>query len=952
LHIITSFPIIIDKDMSKTGKRPTIGFLTHSISDGYGRSLLEALLNAAKAYDTNLICYVGNDYKIKRNYEAQGNIVYDFIDEANIDGIIFSGGAISNYISKRGYNEFCHSYGSMAKASIAAATRGVPAVLIDNHGGVMQAMDHLIGFHGYKRILAIKGPKENSEANIRYQAYLDALAKYNIEFDPALVSDYGDFQRTYATRFLNEYLEKNGHNFDAIITFSDPDAEGCMSVLIERGINIPGDVALVGFNDMDKVVTYLPSPLTTVHQPVYEQAYKTFEFIIDQLNGKKIPEVIQLQTELVIRQSCGCHSETVLGSEVDSFVIVHKNKKFTIPKKKIIKSILEASMAKDMESKYFERIFDSFNNDLMENNYEFITSIEAAIQVLPVSSPFSFWHNFVSNFRRYYLQYISDHELERRAENLWQQARIVISDILNRYQLYDMEKSLTSETRSIRQLGEQMVTSIEIPDMMSTLVSTLPGLGIDSCYISLYDDNKLPPEWSRLIFGFKENLEIPLPDENGVRFRTKKMLPEGFLPRHRRYSMALLPLYIKEEQIGLVFFEASLRSALIYESLQSQLSSALRSAKLLKQINTLSHAVKYSASSIFITNAKGDIEYANPTFQEQTGYTVHEITGKSMNMLFSEKNPPELIKKIWDTISSGEIWSGDLLNKTKNGTPYWVLTSISPIIHFNKIINYVAIQEDITEHRELERRLKDSLIKINKELEMARNVQQAVLPHNLQDIYCDRIQAYLKTSGSIGGDIYDVKRIGLNRYAFMIADVSGHGIPAALFSFVAKNSFSRNSNPLSKPREILSAMNMDINKDITGGNFITIFLGIFDKAAMVFEYSSAGHPPALIYRKNSARIERLFCKNPFLGVIDNFKYTDKKTPVESGDRLLIYSDGLIEALNDKNEVYDIARVENLLLSTKKELVQVAAKELTGDLFKFMQSTEQKDDFSFILFEII
>jgi sigma-B regulation protein RsbU (phosphoserine phosphatase) len=936
--------------MAKAKKRSTIGFLTHSISDSYGRPLLAALLNAANKYDTNLICYVGNDYKVKRGYEEQGNIVYNFIDKKNVDGIIFSGGAISNYISDREFNEFCHSYGGIPKASIAVATKGVPSVLIDNYGGVIQAMDHLISFHGHKRILAVRGPKENKEAQIRFQAYLDALAKHNIDFNPDLVSDYGDFQRTYAIAFLTEYLERKGVDFDAIVTFSDPDAEGCMTVLIDKGINIPGDAALIGFNDMDKVVTYLPSPLTTIHQPIYEQAYKSFELVIEQINGKKVPEIIELKTELVIRQSCGCHSKTAIDSAVDSS-ITNKNTLFTIPKKQIMQATLDSGMTSDMVEKYFEKIFAAFHHNLRENNYEFITAIEAAIQILTVAQPMSFWHNFISNFRRSSLPYIADSELERKAENLWQQARIVISEILNRYQLYEMEQAFTSEARSIRQLGEQMITSFGIHEMMTTLAATLPGIGIDSCYISLYDDVKLPPEWSRLILGFKENRELPLQDENGIRFKTRELVPKGFLPEKRRYSMALLPLYIRSEQIGLVFFEASLRSALIYESLQSQLSSALKSATLLKEINKLSHAVKYSASGIFITDVQGNIEYANPTFSDQTGYSLGEISRKRMDFLFADKNPPGLIDQIWKTILAGEIWSGDLLNKKKNGEVYWVLTSISPIHHFNKVVNYVVIQEDITEHRNLEQRLADSLKKIERELETAKNVQQAILPKNLELIYSDKIQAYFKASGLIGGDIYDVKRIGLNRYAFIVADVSGHGVPAALFSFIVKNSFSRNSNPKSQPKEILSAMNADISKDIMGGNYITAFIAIFDNENMELEYSSAGHPPALVYKKSTNKIIRLYIENPFLGIMENFQYADKKIKVEAGDRVFIYSDGLIESLNKENKMYDLARVEDVILSTIDKPIRKASTYLIKNLHEFIRGTEQKDDLTFLFFEI-
>ena len=121
------------------------------------------------------------------------------------------------------------------------------------------------------------------------------------------------------------------------------------------------------------------------------------------------------------------------------------------------------------------------------------------------------------------------------------------------------------------------------------------------------------------------------------------------------------------------------------------------------EISKLSHAVEQSPASIIVTDLKGNIEYVNPKTLEITGYTKEELVGKNPRIINSGEKPKEEYHQLWSTILSGKQWFGEFHNKKKNGELYWESASISPILNEKKkIINYVAIKEDITERKRFE----------------------------------------------------------------------------------------------------------------------------------------------------------------------------------------------------------------------------------------------------------
>ncbi|HIE57018.1 MAG TPA: PAS domain S-box protein, partial [Anaerolineales bacterium] len=124
-------------------------------------------------------------------------------------------------------------------------------------------------------------------------------------------------------------------------------------------------------------------------------------------------------------------------------------------------------------------------------------------------------------------------------------------------------------------------------------------------------------------------------------------------------------------------------------------------------IRKLSQAVEQSASTIVITDLDGNIEYANPAFSKVTGYSIDEALGQNPRILKSGKMPPEFYQEMWETLIAGEIWSGEMINKKKNGELYWEFATIAPVKDENgKTTHYIAIKDDITARKQMEDELR------------------------------------------------------------------------------------------------------------------------------------------------------------------------------------------------------------------------------------------------------
>jgi hypothetical protein len=183
-----------------------------------------------------------------------------------------------------------------------------PSVRGDNRSGVRSAVAHLVKSHGRRRIGFIRGPAVNKDASERYQAYVDALAEHGLPLEPARVAN-GEYSAQSGAAAVVSLLDRqltSPEDVDAILAADDSTALGAMGELARRRIQVPTQVAVIGFDDVQSARTASP-PLATVTQQVVEQGAAAARIVLRILRGQSIAEMrVVLPAEVVPRRSCGC----------------------------------------------------------------------------------------------------------------------------------------------------------------------------------------------------------------------------------------------------------------------------------------------------------------------------------------------------------------------------------------------------------------------------------------------------------------------------------------------------------------------------------------------------------------------------------------------------------------------------------------------------------------------
>jgi sigma-B regulation protein RsbU (phosphoserine phosphatase) len=226
-----------------------------------------------------------------------------------------------------------------------------------------------------------------------------------------------------------------------------------------------------------------------------------------------------------------------------------------------------------------------------------------------------------------------------------------------------------------------------------------------------------------------------------------------------------------------------------------------------------------------------------------------------------------------------------------------------------------------------------TLVAMSRELELARKIQQSILPRSLPEVPGLKAAACYLPMNQIGGDFYDFDTHHPGRLGLIVADVSGHGVPAALVASMVKIAFAAETERIDRPALALANINRTLC-DRFEGAYVPAGCAFIDPVGLTLNCSNAGHPPPLL-RRREGRVEVVGEHGLLLAFDPRARYVDSRVSLQPGDRVVFYSDGLIEAANARDEFFGDARFGQVLAAGSAATPQEFIEELLRELRAWM-----------------
>ena len=236
--------------------------------------------------------------------------------------------------------------------------------------------------------------------------------------------------------------------------------------------------------------------------------------------------------------------------------------------------------------------------------------------------------------------------------------------------------------------------------------------------------------------------------------------------------------------------------------------------------------------------------------------------------------------------------------------------------------------------------------RLDHEIEIASGIQKTLLPKSLPNLPGLQVVASTLSCLSVGGDCFDVIQLGGGRHGFFVGDVSGKGISAALLATLLQGVFfTTAAMDISLPG-VFSRVNQYLCERSGEDRYATVFYGILDKMGR-FEYVNAGHVPPIVRRK-SGELEGLGSANFPVGMFAEAEYQSARVALEPGEYLVIYTDGVSEAANPRNELFEEARLRKIMESFVGESVEGLADAIKEGMRAFTEGAPQSDDITILV----
>ncbi len=731
------------------------------------------VVDAAKAHDVSLICFLGGPIpaigRLQVRYflpsELQAAILYDLVDVERLDGLVTwagSGAGLGMHVNAEEMNQFLDRYRALPIVNYEGVLAGIPSVVTDTYRDMGKLIAHLIEVHDRRRIVLIRGPQGHMETEIRCRAYRDTLAQYELSGNAALICPPGGWEPEHGVAMIDLLLDerqlKPGVDFDAIVATEVEYAIGAVRALQTRGVHVPYDVAVVGFNDRPEARTSSPS-VTVMKKPFYAAGYRAVEAVLDLIQGRPVPDRIEVPAELIIRRSCGCWPSNVAGGRVESTRRVKPMSyeaclatdraspdetavggvlpptASTERREHVIAAIAASvaplvplSQARPCAIRLWDALLQSLSASAQGGwtQAAFLPTLEEALRETQVADRvhpeegLRQWHSVLTRMVCFLTSYLADApDSWACAVTLSQQARVLVEKEIQRLEM-DRWLKIADRSRILLEISQDMMNAQDISQLTDVLARRLPELGIPKGYLALYEDPcpyvypQPAPTWSRLVLAFDRQGRVQLEPE-GRRFRSRQLVPQTLLSHDRVYAMVAMPLYFAKRQFGFMLFEVGPRDGPLYRALTQEISSVLQSIMLIREQRQAELALREREEQM-----RTLIEFLPIGFwaKDADGRYImqnsvnRQLVGNNVGLTLEDIEIDETLRAEWQA-QDERVFEGEAIHSENvfhiNGQTRVYQQIVVPVWVEAEVVAVLGIMIDMTEQREMEVSLRQAV---------------------------------------------------------------------------------------------------------------------------------------------------------------------------------------------------------------------------------------------------
>lgn len=456
-----------------------------------------------------------------------------------------------------------------------------PTIVADNQGGILEAVRHLIN-HGHREIAFIAGTLEDmgGDTGDRLRAFQSACEIYDLDQDPNLVA-FGRhvFDGGYAAM---QKILSSGASFTAVLASNDESALGVMQALEEAGRKIPGDVAVIGFDNRLEGAIHDPG-LSSIHVPLFDIGYQAVERLLRCIEGKEeLTGIFTVDTRLIVRESCGCGSRKSAFIETEP---LNPAKSFSTDDRPshLVNSIATAIMnqAYHLTNEeclfHSQRLVEAFTSALkLHNPADFYKTFTEILQHTAASHDnVHIWQEALT-LLEIGMSEVSTHRtpLNPPANDILTWARLTVSAQMQRqYQQYVVDERWTSSRLSL--LTARLLTALDEDQIYTILARHLPDMDIQLALVALLEgEGDEPAAWCTV----RDAIHV---DQPPLRIPAREFPPSGLLDPEKPFILTLIPLIEPSGQTGFMAFGTEHFD--LFGAIVQQLGGALNTARLYRQ---------------------------------------------------------------------------------------------------------------------------------------------------------------------------------------------------------------------------------------------------------------------------------------------------------------------------------------------------------------------------------